>query len=160
MDAINKYLKTEAMKRGLCQQWTEEWGDGFDTDELLDRFIQGLDFCIENDFPSPPFIKENFEREVLEEKHIYVDNENISTGGWSGVSVVMGQSYGEMNFDGHDVVTLWVRHDSELLVTSIDHACVLIHCLDNCKVRIEQGRTAKVVVRKHSDACEIIHHKD
>lgn len=160
MDAINKYLKSEAMKRGLCQQWTEEWVENFTTDELIDRFVGGLDFCIEHDFPSVNFIKENFNRNELEAHHIYVDSPDILTGGWSDTSVVMGSSYGQMNFDGHDVSTIWVRHDSELLITAIDRAFVLIHCLDNCKVHIEQGKFAKVIVRKHSNECEVIHHKD
>ena len=45
---------------GLCKQWTSEWSDGSSRDELVDKFVRGLDFCIEHDWPSVDVMKRDF----------------------------------------------------------------------------------------------------
>ena len=42
---LQEDLKRKAIACGLCEQWQREWGKP-DEDELINKFIEGIDFCI------------------------------------------------------------------------------------------------------------------
>lgn len=68
---LQEKLKQEAVKLGLCEQWTNEWGNP-DQDELCEKFVRGLDFCIKHNWPDVEFIKNNFDLDLIERHGIYV----------------------------------------------------------------------------------------
>ena len=54
-----------SQKTPLCDEWYGKWQDNTDVDELLDKFVSGFDFCVENDYPPLDFIRDNFTKEDL-----------------------------------------------------------------------------------------------
>lgn len=148
---LSKMLKYSAMQNGLCAQWTNEWNDETSLDELISKFKRGLDFCIEHNWPSKEFVDDNFDKKELARHHVYSNVEGISEWGFSDVAtIVQHGSTGEFHFAGYDATTLWVRHDSEVLVTVSGNAIVFVHVYDNAVVNIEQHGSGKVTVKCHS----------
>lgn len=155
MNALNKILKTEAMKHGLCKQWTTEWSQDCTDEELVDKYIRGLDFCIQHNYPDNDFIRKNFDLQFLRSKNLFVDDDGFRSGHQSGTYVVQGDSLGELHFSGCDAATVWVRHESEVFIRVSGLAFVMVHCYDDCHVTIERHGDARVSVRRHSSSCEI-----
>lgn len=56
---LSERMRDEARGLGLCNQWYDEWGSASKAD-LARKFIDGLDFCIANDWPSVDVIKRDF----------------------------------------------------------------------------------------------------
>lgn len=151
MDAINSYLKFEAMKKGLCKQWTEEWTSDCDAAELADKYKRGLDFCIKNDYPSKEFLTSTFGEDVLKENGIYVGVEGFEDVPGSGIFVVQHSSKGKLVFKDYDVATIWVRHDSEVDIQVKNYAIAIIHVLDTAKVNIVGTSSNTATVRTHGN---------
>ena len=57
---ISDDLKREAISKGLCKQWTDDWHDET-LDTLCEKYVDGIDFCISNDYPSTLYMKKNFD---------------------------------------------------------------------------------------------------
>lgn len=150
LDVLNRMLKVGAMQHGLCEKWTREWGEDNDVDSLCEKFKNGLDFCIANDWPSKEFLDEMFDKEELARRGIYDGYAGIDGGG-NGTIVVQHGSSGELHFGGYDAATVWVRHDSELYVSVCGHAWAFVHVYDNANVTVEKnGCDSKVIVKRHS----------
>lgn len=77
MDKLNTDLRDHAVSYGLCQQWQNDWQDNKNQQELIDMYIRGIDFCIEHDYPTVDYIKNNFTGACFM-KTIY-----LLTNGWS-----------------------------------------------------------------------------
>ena len=45
---LSDKMKEEAVSLGLCAQWTAEWKDNSSKDEMVDKFVTGIDFCIKH----------------------------------------------------------------------------------------------------------------
>lgn len=54
---LSDKMKHEAVTLGLCAQWTAEWQDGTSKDEMVEKFVEGIDFCIQHNWPSVEVMK-------------------------------------------------------------------------------------------------------
>lgn len=150
---VSEMMKAQAVKSGLCTEWTENWGNP-DLQGLIDKYLHGIDFCIEHDFPSLSVIKEHFPKELLHHNHIYVD-ENIHVRNSSGIAVLNGHSRGMMLFDGLAVCDLYVRHDCDVTIDCSHLSKVFINVYDRARVKVIQRGGASVYVYKHGDECTV-----
>lgn len=129
MENLSETLKQQAVSLGLCQQWQRQWGD-CDQQELIDKYKKGLDFCIENQYPANEFIKENFDRSLLHENLIFVD-EHINIGyAPNGVYVLNGACTGVLHFREWAAATVYVRHESHVHIIAEDFAKVFVRLYD------------------------------
>lgn len=113
-------------KVGLCNEWYSEWEDDTPIDTLLDKYVNGLDFCIENDYPSLDFIREHFDMEDLHRHHIYLDEDvDISDAG-HGTWIFLGHCTGSISFKHFAAASVYVRHTSVLDVHSTDYTVVYV----------------------------------
>lgn len=142
MDRLNTELKRKAVSLGLCAQWTGEWTEK-DKDELCEMYIRGLDFCIAHDYPKNEYMKYHFDG-IMQKHGVYVDDK-ISIHG-HGISVYNGHTEGEVYFDGYDVGTLHVRHDSVLTISAKGHSKVFVSVYDKAYITVMQSEDAKVYV--------------
>lgn len=142
---ISKELKNKAVKLGLCTEWTEEWGNPT-KDELVDKYVRGIDFCIKHNYPSCEYMKKNFDG-VMQKHGVFVD-ERVDLKNPSMV-IANGRTYGKIVYDAYSVGTLYVRHDSDLTIEASDNAFVTIETYDNCTVSVIQRGKAKVFVYNH-----------
>ena len=118
-------MKEEAVSLGLCKQWTSEWSDGSSRDELVDKFVRGLDFCIEHDWPSVDVMKRDF-GDVIHRHGVYAD-ERVDLDEASTV-VLNGCCVADLRYSGNSVGDVYVRHDSR--------ACVVAHGLARVHVTV------------------------
>ena len=107
-------------------------------------YIRGIDFCIEHDYPTVEYIKGNFDRSLLHQNHIFVDEP--VTGGDNGVYVLNGKCSGKFSFSKFTAATLHLRHDSELALEVEDCAKVFVSVYDRAKLYVRQSDMAKVYV--------------
>ena len=73
MNRLNSELRGHAVSYGLCTQWQGDWQNNKSQQELIGMYIRGIDFCIEHDYPTVEYIKGNFDRSLLHQNHIFVD---------------------------------------------------------------------------------------
>jgi len=143
MNRLNSELRGHAVSYGLCTQWQGDWQNNKSQQELIEMYIRGIDFCIEHDYPTVEYIKGNFDRSLLHQNHIFVDEP--VTGGNNGVYVLNGKCSGKLSFGKFTAATLHLRHDSEFFVSVYDRA----------KLHVRQSDVAKVYVYVHGKDCQV-----
>lgn len=135
MENLSETLKQQAISLGLCKQWTEAWGNP-DQQDLIDKYKSGLDFCIEHQYPSNEFIRENFDRELLHENLIYVDEQLCLDDAPSGEYVLNGECTGTLHFRSWAAATVYVRHTSHVCIIAEDFSKVLVRVYDEAEVNV------------------------
>lgn len=144
--SVSKELKTQAIGLGLCEEWTDGWGNPTKED-LVDKYIEGLDFCIEHNYPSNEYIKKNF-GEIAERKGVLVDKKNIDLDNPTFV-VLNGDCEGTIKVDGFRVSRINVRHNSSTNIIVEEHAKVSIFLYDNANVTISNNGYEKAFVYQY-----------
>lgn len=150
---IGKKLKLQAESLGACEKGLYNL-EKLNEQELINRYVHFIDFCIESDYPSNEFIKENFDQSLLEHNNIYVDSE-FERRNARQVVVIQGKSKGVMLFDGYTSADIYIRHDSEVTIDCSRMSKVFISVYDNAKVHVSQRDGASVYVYKHGDGCSV-----
>lgn len=139
-------LKAEAVGLGLCDKWRDEWSSGLDDGALVEKFKDGIDFCILHDWPSCAWVKEHFDSGLLAEHGVFVDDDlgNSVAEHKQASYVLMGGCRGVLRFGGFDVATVYVRHrcDVEIVVDGL--ACVDVRVYDDAHV-VVSGDSARAV---------------
>ena len=135
MENLSETLKQQAVSLGLCKQWTEAWGN-CDQQQLIDKFKAGLDFCLDRSWPTPNFIKDNFDRELLTENLIYVDEHLSLAAAPSGVYILNGECSGTLHFRSWAAATVYVRHTSRVCIIAEDFAKVFVRVYDEAEVNV------------------------
>lgn len=144
---VSEELKQKAIKLDLCPEWTADWKQP-DLGGLCDMFISGQDFCIKHDYPSTEYIKENFGK-VAEDHGIFVDTEIDLTN--PNTAILMGATKGNITLSGFVSRDIYVRHDSEVIVTIKDSAKAFIRVFNNARVTVDNQTNGKVFVYKYTD---------
>lgn len=150
---LSNELKTQAIGLGLCEQWTNAWGNP-NKQELINKFLHGVDFCIKHDYPTNEFIKKNFEKEILHRNNIFVD-EDVQKRNARQIVVLQGRCTGTLLYDGMTSADVYVRHDSEVTIDCNRLSKVFVSVYDRAKVNVIQNDGASVYVYLHGDECEV-----
>lgn len=145
MGNLSDILKQEAVSLGLCKQWTEAWGD-CGQQELIDKLKKGIDFCLERNWPTPDFIKSNFDRDLLHANLIYVDEHIDLKDAPNGVYVLNGECTGTLWFSSWAAATVYVRHNSNVTIIANDFAKVFIRVYDEANAEVVELDEAVVKV--------------
>lgn len=143
--STSEELKKDAIKLGLCPEWTQEWGEP-DKDELCDKYVRGIDFAILHNYPSLEYMKSNFDG-VMQKHGIYV-NDKLCLHNPKMV-VANGECVGTIYFDRFSVGRMYIRHDSEVSIYVSGNAKVFISIYDSAKINIFCKDSAKVYVYQH-----------
>lgn len=149
---LNRYLRSEARVMGLCDQWYDGWEKDSTRQELIEKYVRGIDFCISHDFPCLDFIRENFPRFQLRENGIYVDEGGVIER--AGVVIVLGDSDLVVRVSGFMVCTLYVRHGSHVDVDVSGSGRVFIECYDESVVRVSAVEESKAFVYHYGGSVE------
>lgn len=150
MDALNTYLKIEAVKLGACSKPIDNWKESLTADELFEKYKKNLHFSLKTEFPSVEWIKSHFDEETRERNDIYIDYEGeIDIDGK--FCIVMGKSDVVINLKGYDVGTVYVRHDSKAVISVCDHSIGFVRVCDNADVKVHQEGESKAKVRRYGD---------
>lgn len=133
MELIDQ-LKEDGINKGLCRLWQGKLRKGLTVEELVKLYIQGIDFCISEDYPTLDFLRKHF-RGKCEPYGVFVDDE-IPTAVNTPNMVLNGACRGMLEYDGYTVASLYVRHNSEVAVIVSDNAILTIDLFDKAKLHI------------------------
>ena len=141
-------MKAQAVNLGLCKMWTDEWEDDTSKEELVGKFIAGLDFCLEHDWPSVADMKRLFGG-VMQKQGVFADErvaiKNAAT------TILNGSCECSATFDGCASGDIYVRHKSILRVKAHDDARVFVTVLNNASVEVTADGASKVFVYRYDD---------
>ena len=156
MNELNKKLRDRAIELGLCKQWKSEWDKDRTQDELIKMWKKGSDFCFElHDFPNKEFIKAYFDRKVLNDNLVFVDEVVNVLNGDNGTWVLNGKCTGNISFGGFAAARLYVRHDCDVSIDVSGMSKVFVSVYNNAKVSVKQSGSSKVYVYKKNPSCEV-----
>lgn len=144
---ISEELKQEAVKLDLCKEWTDGWGNP-DLDELVLKYVKGIDFCIKNDFPSLEYIKDNFKG--VAEKHGVFTDDQIDLVNHK-LIVLNGNTKGKIILNGFTSCDIYVRHNSKVEIEISNFAIAFIRVFDNSQVRVVNKGTNRSFIYKYTD---------
>lgn len=146
MSNLSDTLKQQAVNLGLCHKWTEAWADNSDQQELINKFVKGLDFCLERDWPSTEFIKANFDRDLLNSNLIFVDEYVDMDMAPSGIYILNGECSGRIRLAPWTAATIYLRHNSKITIVAEDFSKVFIRLYDESDVEVDSDESAVVKV--------------
>lgn len=147
MENLSDILKSEAVERDLCAQWTAEWADDSSQQELIEKYKRGLDFIIkQGEWPSNGFIKANFDRDLLNANLIFVDEYVDIDMAQSGIYVLNGDCHGRLSFAPWAAATVYLRHNSKVTIAASDFAKVFVRLYDRAEAETESDEGAFVRV--------------
>ena len=156
MGNLSLELKEMARNNGLCDKWFGEWVDESDDATLFDKYKRGIDFSIEHDWISNEFIKSRWDKEVLQDNNIFVDDKDMELENTKGTVIINGDCDLTFNYNLFTVSDLYARHNSIVRVTAKDHARIMVNLYDNAIVEIDCDYMAKVYVYQHSKDSKIV----
>lgn len=132
MGNLSESLRQEARELGLCDKWYNEWGE-CGQQELIDKFVKGIDFCLDRAWPSPEFIKGNFDPCELRENLIFVDEDLDMHDAPDGIYILNGECSGTLRFGSWAAATIYVRHTSKVMIIAEDFARVFVRVYDDAE---------------------------
>ena len=141
-------LRDRARQLGLCDQWYDQWDKEETKQELIEKYLKGIDFCIKHDYPKPDFIRAYFPNSILVKNCIFLDTLNVETSNLSR-AVFLGKSNGRITYDGVKAGNIYLRHESELDVKATGGARVFIETYEGCRLNVEAKENSKVFVYRH-----------
>lgn len=124
-------------------------------DELVQIYIEGIDFCLSNEFPSNEYIKKHFVG-VMENHGVYLDN-FINLVNPAQV-VVLGETEGDIRVNGYAVSRIFIKHQSNLKINAGDHAFVMIDIFDDANMEIKASGDARVCINRYGGT--ILQHRE
>ncbi len=143
---LSTYMRHQAVQRGLCQQWTDNWSDGASRDEMLQMFVDGIDFCIQHNWPSVEEMKRHFPG-VMQKHGVFADERVMVRD--APMTVLNGECDCSASFGNNSIGDIYVRHRSVLRVRATDGARVFVTVLDNASVEAWADDGAKIFVYRY-----------
>ena len=150
---LSEKMKREAVRLGLCRQWTDEWDSCSDRDSLVEKFVRGLDFCIEHDWPSVREMKLHFGG-VMHRHGVWAD-ENVRCRN-SPVVVLNGECVADLLYDGKSAGDVYVRHESECRIKVRGLARVFVSVYDNGSLNVDCEEGTRCFVYLHGGGIGVI----
>lgn len=149
---LNILLRDQADELGVCEKFREVWSDDFSRQDLVSFYKRGIEFCIDNAWPTDDFIKENFDKALLEKNNIFMDDFGIVNNG-NGVYICNDSSTGTLMFSGMDVATVYVMGGSSVTIEAYDLSKVFIDLLDGAELSaVQKGSSAVYVYKKSKES--------
>lgn len=148
-----KNIIVSARKKGLCDQWFENFQRDNSLKNLCAKYFEGSDWAMENDFPGLELLR-NFK---TDEFGLHTD----FVGQVSLLSVLnrkafFGNSKVRLDAKSFSVSEIYIRHNSEVEIFASENAIMIINVLDNAKVTINRNDDAQVTVYVYGDNTRVV----
>lgn len=161
---LSDKMKEEAVSLGLCAQWTADWDHECSKDEMVLKFVNGIDFCIARNWPSVEEMKAFF-GDVMNKHDVYVDEKVIRKA--PETMILNGECEANVETEWMNTSEIYVRHTSmlHLKVRGLSRAFVNLHDAGELYVECDEGskcfvyqyggeivkKTGSVVIRDRHD---------
>lgn len=144
---LNAVLKKRARELGLCDKWYKEWDKNETRQELINKYLKGIDFCIEHDYPKIDFMRQNFPKSQLQKNCIFLDDDveesNLRN------AVFLSTTKAMLNYDGLSVGNVYVRHSAKVEITASGDSRVFVETYENCDVNATANERSKIFIYTH-----------
>lgn len=148
---LNEKLRKDGIAKGLCLAFQRKLSHSRSVADMVALFINGIDFCVNNDFPTLEFMRENFKGRS-EPYGGFVDDDIQGLRNMPDV-VLNGHCRAFLEYDGYSVSRIVARHTSKGAVNVSGHAHVTIDAFDTTALAIAvAGSDARVLVNVYGDA--------
>ncbi len=144
---LGEFIAREGKAKGLCPEWRQKLSGITNKSELLQLYLEGIDFCLLADFPSKSFLKKEG-GDLLESLNIHIDSEDFTVRNESKI-VCLGVSKGRIECSGYDVTEVFVKHDSEITIHAEGDSFVMVDVFENSQIHIIASERAKVCVNRY-----------
>jgi len=148
MNPLNKEILIGALDKNICKEWAAMLPNA-DINQLLKMYIDGIDFCLSNDFPSKEFLKDKA-GDLLPDYGIFVD-ENVSLRNPE-KTVLLGSCGAVVLFCDYVVSQVFIKHASTASIDVTDNAFVVIDLFDDSILNIQAWGNSKVLVNVYGNA--------
>lgn len=146
---LKDQLKSEGIAKGLCLAFQRKLDQCGSVADMAALFVQGIDFCVSNDYPTLDFMRKY--RGKCEPYGIFIDDD-VDVSDMQDV-VLNGKCRAFLSYGGYTVARVVARHDTQGAVNVSDYAHVTIDALDNSALTVAvAGSCAKVLVNVYGDA--------
>ncbi len=145
---ISIELRNKARKFGLCDEWFNEWNETSSKQELIDKYIKGIDFALQHHYPSNQYIRDNFELELLRKNNILVDDERSLLN--PRVAVILGNTKAKIRVNDLSRSVIYIRDNSVVDIIAKNNSFIIVHLFDNASTIIKTEDTPNILVLKHS----------
>lgn len=156
--SIGRKLAAEAKKKGICKAWYDElncYGDNLD--KMLEMYLKGIDFCLENDYPDKGIIAKHFKGK-MEASGVYLDD-TIDV--WDVPKVVaLGATRGNVHATGYGVTEVFATNDAELDILPKENSFVMVDIWGSATVRVRSYHRATVCVNIYSANAKVECHRN
>lgn len=144
----NTELIEDGLNKGLCTPWAFKMKHA-NKSELLQMYLDGIDFCMSNDYPSNQYLKDNA-GDILNDFNIYIDQE-VSLLNKS-MSVLLGKSIAKIEVNEYQVSQIFIKHDSVVDIDVKDKSFVIIDIFDNAICNLKASGETKLLVNIYGKA--------
>lgn len=148
-------MYSELSNLGMCEGGLATWNTELDQDAICKTMHKYLDFVLERDYPSCEFMENNFDKKILNDNKIYVNDDVSSHDIPNGSYIICGNSTGDIIANNYAAVTLHIRHKCKVKVRARGMSAVFVRVYDEAEVDISQEERSKVNVYKYGDKCKV-----
>lgn len=143
-------LRASAVEHGLCDEWRNEWKGNSTPQELINKYLRGVDFALANHWPSNDFIKENFNKDILIKNNIIVDMKRSVLN--PRICVVLGSSEVNIRLNSQHPSVIYIRDNANVTIYVHCNEKIIVHTFENASIKVIPGEiyTPDVLILKHS----------
>lgn len=148
MNVLNQQVLQSAIQNNICAEWAEKIKTT-DVQGLLKMYIKGIDFCLDNNFPSNDFLKDNG-GDLLQQYGIFIDEETLQVS--RSKIVLLGGCSADARYNSYDVSEVFIKHHSKATIGVYENAIVTIDAFDDSVLNVVAADNAKVFVNIYGRA--------
>jgi hypothetical protein len=142
---LNKELAAEAQAKGICEEWYHRLQHTEDKHALIKMFLDGIDFCISEDFPSPRLFQLF---DDIRQQHGIFKDEPIQAEN-SKYVVALGRCEGTAEYTGYATGQVFVKGETWMTLTASGNAFVMVDIFDNAQIEVEAKDNANVCINQY-----------
>lgn len=136
-------LRSEADSLGLCKEWHNAWKDNSTEQELINKCLRGIDFCLQHKWPDTNFIRSHFDTATLRQNMILADDKyslNLNKE-WHDrcirpYAVLLGKSESNIRISCPSPVIIYLNDESQVKIFVHTHEMVRIEVRGNTNVEV------------------------
>lgn len=150
---LSRQLAKEAAKHKACKDGYNQLLKLDNKPAMVRLYLEKIDFCISNEYPSNAFIKEHFAG-VMEDYGVFVDHKNINVTNCRKL-VTLGTCNAKCVVDGYSTSQVFVKNESEINIIAKDNAFVMVDVFDDSVVIVTAYDKAKVCVNRYGGTINV-----
>jgi hypothetical protein len=115
-------------------------------EEVVKIYLDEINFCLANDFPSNDYILKHF-GDIVRLFNIFIDDEIMILNPKH--LIALGKTSGTIKIEEYNVCNVYVKHTSKLKIKSEGHSYVMIDVFDNAVVEVEASQESQICINRY-----------